>query len=96
MRAASSSGRGAADRHDEAFRLEARPGKAPALDQLDASRDRRGLLDGDAAEFAIPLCRMAIAEIEKRALGVNGQIQDGARPDIGQIHVAAMVIGLEG
>ncbi len=50
------------------------------------------MLDGNTAEFAVALRRMAIAEIEETTLGVDRQINHRADADIGQVHVAAVVV----
>ena len=59
--------------------LQARPGDGPALDQVDLDVVTVGCSMRDAAELAVALHRMAVAEIEQRALGVHRQVDDGAR-----------------
>ena len=67
----------------------------PVLDQVDLDRGRGRHLDRDAAELAIALRRMAIAEIEVGILVVDREIEDRARTDVGQVHVAAPIVRLQ-
>ena len=81
-----------ADRHDEALVLQARPAEGPALDEVDLHRRHRRVLDGDAAELAVALGGVAVAEEEQRAGRVHRQVDDGARRHVRQVHVAAVVV----
>ena len=68
---------GAADRHDEVRGLQPHAGDAPALDQVEPDRDRRRDLDGDAAELAVALPPVAVAEVE---IGVRAAAPGSRRP----------------
>src|SRR6516165_11610503 len=86
---------GAADRHQEIFSLETWPREGPILDNVDLESNGGALLDCDAGELAVALRRMAIADIEQTALYMHGKIEDGAGRDIGQVHVAAVIVRLQ-
>src|SRR6266403_27947 len=66
----------AADRHDDVFVLKPRPGKTPALDDVDLQGHGGALLDRNARQFAVALRRVAIADVEKPALAAHREIKD--------------------
>jgi hypothetical protein len=56
---------------------------------------RRRDLDGDAAEFAVALPAMAIAEKEIGSFHLHREIGDRAWGDVGQVHVAPPIVRLQ-
>ena len=50
------------------------------------------MLQSHAAQFAVALAGVAVAEIEQRAGRVDRQVNDRAGADIGQVHVAAVIV----
>jgi hypothetical protein len=77
----------------KSLRLEPRPLDGPALDEVDADRRRAGVLDGHAADFAVALAGMGVADEQAGARHANRQIGDRARPHIRQVHGAAVIVG---
>ena len=57
--------------------------------------DGRRDFDGDAAQLAVALGGVAVAEKEIGVLVQDRKVDDGAGADVGHVHVAAPVIGLQ-
>jgi hypothetical protein len=67
--------RPSASRHDEVFRLKGRPGKAPALDDVDPQDDGRASFDRRSGQFAVSPRGVAIAKPEQVALDVDRKVR---------------------
>src|SRR5947209_833636 len=81
----------AADRHNEFARFDARPGELASFDHVELENDFHGGLQPRAAEFAIALQGVAIAEIEVSAIVEDREIQRRALCDVAHVHVSAEI-----
>src|SRR5262249_42255058 len=81
----------AAGRHQVFAVFDARPANPPALDQIELKGHVHARFESGAADLAVALQRMAVAEIEERALVKDRQINSRALADVRRVHVAAEI-----
>ena len=67
----------------------------PPLDHVDVDRRQAGVLDGRAADLAVALAGVGVADEQAGAGRAHGQVRDAAGAHVRQVHVAAVVVGRE-
>ena len=70
-------------------RLKPREGQAGALDQVESERHAHRALDGGAADLAVALRGVGIANREQRAGDLDREIERGPGGEVADVHVAA-------
>src|SRR5262249_30027871 len=83
----------AARRHQVFAVLDARPANPPAFDQIELERHIHARFESRAADLAVALQRVAVAEIEESAVVKDRQINGGAFANVGRVHIAAEIAG---
>jgi hypothetical protein len=72
--------------------LDARPGRRPALDELDEQRGGHRALDSGPAGLTLALAVVPVADGEQRPLDVDAEVAGGAGPHLRGVHVAAEAV----
>ena len=68
-----------------------RPAQLGPLDKFELERHVDRAFDGRAADLAVALCRMGIADREDRAIDLDRQIQLRAFGNVADVHIAAHI-----
>ena len=79
--------------HDQRLIFKPRPCQLPALDKVDCNGGGAGVLNRSAAHLPVALAGVSVTDKKPSASAAHWQVSDAARPHVGQVHVAAVVVG---